>query len=164
MSFHNCAHDHTWQCQPCTSAKVFEGRPSPLVQQRIPLQHKRRKKNNQEHDVQERSTMVASVYQQRLDSAQWTCIALFPLSNHVLCQLCRTGTCQNQWSTWKKKKKGIMFKTSSLEILLENDFKFSRVRNMNLHCAISTSTCNIPNGIKILYPCIWLDNNAFTWN
>ena len=63
MIFHNCAHGHRGQCQPCTSAKAFRGPPFPLVPQTILLPHKSPQKNNLVLYVQERLAMVVSVCQ-----------------------------------------------------------------------------------------------------
>ena len=110
MSFHNCAHGHTQRCPPCISARASAGSPSPLVPRMILLLHNWYKMNNQVLDVQEKLTMVAFACRLLPSSAQWTCIALFPPSSHVQCQLCRSGTCHNQWSTWTK---NIFFKLVS---------------------------------------------------
>ena len=100
MSFHNCAHGHTQRCPPCISARAFAGSPSPLVPQMILLLHNWHQMNNQVLDVQEKLAMVAFAYRLMPSSAQWTCIAQFPPSSQVQCELCRSGTCHNQWNTW----------------------------------------------------------------
>lgn len=100
-SSHSCAHGRKWQYQPCTSAIVSEGSPVPLVPQTILLLHSRCKKNIPEPDAQGRWAMAVFAYLLMLSSAQWTCIVLFPLSSHALCQLCRSETCRIQWSTWQ---------------------------------------------------------------
>ena len=103
MSFHNCAHGHTRQCPPCISARAFAGFPSPLVPRMILQLHNWCQMNNQVLDVQEKLAMVAFAYRLMPSNAQWTCIARFLPSSHVQCQLCRSGTCHNRWSTWKMK-------------------------------------------------------------
>ena len=70
MIFHNCAHGHRGQCQPCTSAKVFGGPPYPLVPQMILLAHKSPQKNNLVLYVQERLAMVVFVCQLMRGSSQ----------------------------------------------------------------------------------------------
>lgn len=70
MSFHNCAHGHIRQCQPCISAIVSEGSPFPLVPQTILQLHKSSQKSNPIPDVQEISAMVAFVYQLLQSSSQ----------------------------------------------------------------------------------------------
>lgn len=102
MSSHNCAHGHRWQCPPCISARAFENSLSPLVQQMIPLLHNRYKKNIQVRDVQGKLSMAVFVCQLMPNNAQWTCIVLCLLSNHVQCQQYRSGTCHSQLNTWWK--------------------------------------------------------------
>ena len=111
MSFHNYAHGHTQRCPPCISVRAFVGSPSPLVPQTILHLHNWNQMNNQVLNVQEKLAMVAFACQLMPSNAQWTCIARFPSSSHVQCQLCRSGTCHNRWSTWKMKI--ILFKPVS---------------------------------------------------
>ena len=72
----------------------------------ILLLHNWRQMNNQVLDVQEKLAMVAFACRLMPSSAQWTCIAQFPPSSQVQCELCRSGTCHNQWNTcsgeWKQ--------------------------------------------------------------
>ena len=70
MIFHNCAHGYRGKCQPCTSAKVFQGPPFPLVPQMILLPHKSPQKNNLVLYVQERLAMVVFVCQLMRGSSQ----------------------------------------------------------------------------------------------
>ena len=86
-----------------TNFDSFAGSPSPLVPQMILLLHNWHQMNNQVLDVQEKLAMVAFACRLIPSSAQWTCIAHFPPSSQVQCELCRSGTCHNQWSTWKMK-------------------------------------------------------------
>ena len=86
-----------------TNFYSFAGSPSPLGPRMILQLHNRYQINNQVLDVQEKLAMVAFAHQLMPSNAQWTCIAWFLPSSHVQCQLCRSGTCHNWWSTWKMK-------------------------------------------------------------
>ena len=86
-----------------TNFDSFAGSPSPLVPRMILQLHNWYQINNQVLDVQEKLAMVAFAYQLMPSNAEWTCIAWFLPSSHVQCQLCRSGTYHNRWSTWKMK-------------------------------------------------------------
>lgn len=68
--FRNCGRGHTWLYQPCTSAKVFEGFPSPLVPQMILRRRNMNLKNIPIRGGQERLAMAASVDPRMRGSAQ----------------------------------------------------------------------------------------------
>lgn len=70
MFSRNYEHDHIWLYPLYTSAKAFEGFPSPLVLQTILHRRKNHQKSNQVPYVQGRLTKAVSVYLQMQSSVQ----------------------------------------------------------------------------------------------
>jgi hypothetical protein len=99
ISFHSYGHGRKMRCPPCTFAKASASYPFPWALQRTPRGHTNNWRNIQEHDEQQRSTMVVFVYLLMQGNAQWTCTVLFPPSSHVHCQLYKSETCHNLLNT-----------------------------------------------------------------